>query len=359
MKILVDIGHPAHVHFYKNFIRRMEERGHKFLITARDKDVTLYLLNVYTINYKVVGRAGKGRLNLIREWLGRDWSIYAMARKFRPDILTGISNPCAAHVARLTGAKSIIFNDTEHAKLGSRVTHPFAHVICTPSCFTKDLGKKQVRYDGYHELAYLHDNYFKPDPSVLGEIGLNEGERFFIVRFVSWRASHDIGQHGFDIQGKGKLIEELGKYGRVLVTSESPLPDEFERYRITVPAERLHDLIYYATLYVGEGATAASECALLGTPAIYVNTLRLGYLDEQEERYGLVYNFSDPERAQVQALEKAIELLKRNDLREEWQVKRKRLLKDKIDVTEFMVKFIEDFPESLYKYKKHNRSHNS
>ena len=41
------------------------------------------------------------------------------------------------------------------------------------------------------------------------------------------------------------------------------------------------------TLYVGEGATTASECAVLGTHAIYVNTLNWGDTDEEEEKYQL------------------------------------------------------------------------
>ncbi len=352
MRILVDIGHPAHVHFFKNFIWEMEKRGHQLKVTARDKDVALRLLKAYDIEYTAVGRAGKGKFNLVREWVERDRKIYAIARRFRSDILTGIHNPCVAHVARFTGAKSIIFTDTEHAKLANMLTFPFADVICTPSCFKKDLGKKQVRYNGYHEFAYLHPNYFTPDPSVLDELGLSENDRFIIVRFVSWGASHDIGQRGFDLQGKRRLVEELGKYGRVIITSESPLPEEFEKCRITLPPEKLHDLLYYATLYIGEGATIASECAVLGTPAIYVNTLRLGYLDEQEERYGLVYNFSNPETAQTEALEKAHELLRRKDLREEWQAKRERLLQDKIDVTEFMVKLVEGYSQSAGESKK-------
>lgn len=158
---------------------------------------------------------------------------------------------------------------------------------------------------------------------------------------ISWNASHDTGQHGFDLESKRKLITELNKYGRVMITSESPLPDEFDEYRITVPPERIHDLLYYATLYIGEGATMASECVVLGTPAIYVNTLGLGYLDEQEQSYGLVFNFTDPATAQEKALEKAEELLQNNDLKKEWRGKRQRMLGDKTDVTEFMVNFVE------------------
>ena len=37
----------------------------------------------------------------------------------------------------------------------------------------------------------------------------------------------------------------------------------------------MHNALKYASLFVGEGATMASECAILGTPAIYVNSLKV------------------------------------------------------------------------------------
>ena len=50
----------------------------------------------------------------------------------------------------------------------------------------------------------------------------------------------------------------------------------------------------------------ASECAVLGTPAIYVNSLTAGSLEEQEKRYGLIFGF----RNSNGVIEKGIELLK-------------------------------------------------
>ena len=343
MRILIYIGHPGHVHFFKNFIWEMKRGGHDLVVTARDKDVALRLLEAYGIQHTVIGRAGKGRLDLIWEWVGRDRGIYAIARRFRPDILTGIHNPCVAHIARLTGAKSIIFTDTEHAKIANLTTFPFSDVICTPSCFKKDLGKKQVRYNGYHELAYLHPNYFKPDPSVLDELGIKETDKYVIVRFVSWDASHDIGQSGFDLATKRKLVAEIGKYACILITSESPLPEEFEQYRISLPPEKLHDLLYYATLCIGEGATIATEAAILGTPSIYVSSLlgTMGNFIELEQEYGLTFNFIDPDKS----IEKATELIQKLNIKAEWAKKRKRLLEDKIDVTKFMSEFIESYQE--------------
>ena len=41
MKILIDIGHPAHVHLFKNLIGNLRKDGHEVIITARDKEIAL------------------------------------------------------------------------------------------------------------------------------------------------------------------------------------------------------------------------------------------------------------------------------------------------------------------------------
>jgi len=347
MRILIDMGHPGHVHFFKNFIWDMETKGHTVLITARNKEITLDLLSKYHFDFIPVGRQKSGKFNLIKEWVLRDLQILKIAREFHPDFLMGIGNPSVAHVAKLLRKRSLVFTDTEHAKFANGVTFPFADVICTPSCFNYDAGPKQVRYNGYHELAYLHPNRFTPNPTVLTEIGLTEDDPFIIVRFVSWEASHDIGQHG--IRDKVGLVKALEQYGRVLITSEGTLPEELQSYQIRVSPEKLHDLLYYATLYVGEGGTTASEAAVLGTPSLYVSSLAgtMGNFIELEGTYGLLYSFTDGDAA----LSKAIEILEDPESKEKWRTKRDRLLADKIDVTAFMVWFVENYPRSITEMK--------
>ena len=39
MNIIVDLWHPAEVHFFKNFIQRMKDSGNQVLVTSRKKDV--------------------------------------------------------------------------------------------------------------------------------------------------------------------------------------------------------------------------------------------------------------------------------------------------------------------------------
>ncbi len=340
MRIMIDILHPAHVHFFRNFIKEMQKKGHKILVTARKKDVALDLLKLYKIKHEVLSEIKPGKLNMIKELISRDIKFIKLAKKFKPDLTMGLMGATIATTNPFLKSKAIVCWDTEHSKFSNFVVYMMCDTVINPSCYEGNLNKnpkKYIRYKGYHELAYLHPNRFKPNPAVLKKTGLQKSDKFFIVRFVSWQASHDASDKGFT--DKKGFIRELEKYGKVAITSEAKLPKELEKYRIKVPANKLHDLLAFATLYVGESATIASEAACLGVPSIFLSSSKRGYTNEQEKKYGLVFNFSE----QKQAVDKALELLKRDDLKEEWLAKKEVMLKDKIDVTSWLIKFVEDY----------------
>ena len=341
MRILVDVGHPGHVHFYKHVIWRLQDRGHEVLISARDKDVTLALLDCFGFPYRILSAIGNGRWGLVREFLQREWALLRLIREFDPDIVTEIGGLFIAPICRLLGRPSIVFTDSEPVPLDKYFTYPFASVICTPDCFMRDLGKRHIRYAGYHELAYLHPDYFRPDPTILNELGVSEGEPFIVLRFVAWKASHDMRQHGFSIEVKREIVQTLSRYGRVLITSETPLSEEFELYRISVPPHRIHHVLYYARLFMGDGATMATEAGILGTPAVRSSSLALsmGNFVELMERYKLVYSYYDP----AEALRQAIEFLEQEDAKTEWGRRREKLLAEKIDVTMFVCDMLEGY----------------
>lgn len=343
MKFLFDINHPHQVHFFKNTIWRLQEKGNEVLVTAGKKDISLYLLDNYGFKYIKVGKSAAGVIPKAFEFIKREYMLLNIVKSFDPDLLISLTSPTLAHVSKLTGKKHIAFADTENAKLAFKLALPFTEIVCTPSCFKTNFGKKHVFYEGYQELAYLHPNYFKPDSTVLDNLNINSDEKFFILRFVAWTAHHDFGHKGISQEMKLLIVKELEKYGRVLITSEVSLPEEFEPYKIKVPPEKMHDLLNYATLLLGESATMASECAVLGTPAIFLDFVGRGYTDEEELKYDLVYNFKNDEAGQKKALEKAIELVSDNNLKKECAIKRAKLLADKIDVTEFMLDIIDKY----------------
>jgi predicted glycosyltransferase len=246
----------------------------------------------------------------------------------------------AGYAALLYGKKHIALEDTGNMEQ-LFFSKPVSDVILSPQSIQVDLGKKHIRYNGFHELAYLHPGRFNPDISVLNELNVKEGEKFVIMRFVSWNATHDFRQTGLSLEQKSELIREISKFATVFISSESALPYEFEKYTLKLPPNRLHHALFYAAMYIGEGATTASECAVLGTPALYINTISIGYL-EQHQIYGLLYCFHNPKGL----LEKALSLLNTPGIKDEFQQRRKKMLEETIDVTAFLVWFVENYPES-------------
>ncbi|MFQ5456027.1 MAG: DUF354 domain-containing protein [Nitrospirota bacterium] len=349
MNILIDISHPAHVHFFRNAIEEWGNRGNNIFITARDKDITLDLLKNYGFRFSCLTKAKRGVKGLFLELLEHQRKLHPIIKSFHPDIMLQISGAFIVHIGKILRIPTILFTDTENAKVSNLISFPFASMICVPSCYSENIKRKHVRYNGYHELAYLHPNRFSPDPLILSKVGLSQQDIFFVIRFVDWESGHDIGLSGFSENGKRRLISELIKYGSPLITSEGFLPPEYEKYRITVPPEEIHHLLYYSTLCIGESATMASESAMLGTPAIFFSPVGRGYTDDEEKRYDLCYTFHPTQ--EEEAIGKIVSLIKKGNLKTEWKNKRERMLKDKIDVTEWLVEFVEDF---VKRYKEKN-----
>ncbi len=341
MRILIDILHPAHVHFFKNFIWQMQKKGHTIFITSRDKDLTLKLLDKYNLPHVQISTQKKGRLGLLFELIDRNKKFIQIAKRFKPHFTTGIMGATIGTTNRKVPSKAVVFYDTEIAGT-NRFVYPRADYVCTPACYKGRVKSNHIKYDGYHELAYLYPGRFKPDESVLDLEGLEKGEPFFIVRFVSWQSVHDVGDYG--VKDQVAFIKELEKFGRPIITTEGKIPKELDRYQSKVPVHKIHDLMAFANLYIGESATMASEAAVLGVPSIFISQQFRGYIDEQQKDYELSFHFNDPK----QAMEKALEIVNTPNYKKLWKQKQKKMLSDKIDVTKWMVWFFEDEYDKIY-----------
>lgn len=355
MRVIFELCHPAHVHLFKHAMWKLQECGWELKIVVRPREITRHLLDAYGFRYETLYHFD-GILQKACGMFMNDFKYLKIARDFKPDIFVSIASPYSAHVSALLRKPFIGFTDTDPKRTDILylatylMTLPFTNVLCTPINFKSPIKlnqKKHLRYKGYHELAYLHTNYFEADPDVLGQVNLSPNDRFIIIRIASWNAIHDVGHHGFKNPKEIiEFVETLQSHCKVLLTSELNIP-ELKKYTIELPPEKIHHLLAFATMYIGEGATMASEAGVLGVPWIFIYSKRLCYLDDQEENYGLGYTVSDSK----QALEIALNLLKKPNLKNEWAEKRRAMLRDKIDVAEFMTELIKGYPESLDRYR--------
>jgi predicted glycosyltransferase len=355
LKILVDIGHPSHIHLFKNSLRNFVSHGHEVKIVARDKDVTKDLLIAYSFEYEIIGKSHTSFIKKVINLPKVEFELYSVAKKFKPDILLGASgNFYVAHVGRILKVPSIIFEDSEPDSAFRWLCAPFATYICTPELFELDFGYKQLRYNGYKELAYLHPDNFTPDSSILELENLDPDENFILFRFVGWNAAHDISQNGLNLEQKIQFVKSMANYCKVYISSEAELPAELNEMRLTIPSHNLHDILSYATMLVTDGQTMATEASILGIPTIRVNSFvgSMSNFKELEQKYDLMYSFRDFDSA----LKKAIDLYGIPNLKEIWSIKRRKLLQDKIDVTSLIIYLIEEYPYSFVNYSMNSKT---
>lgn len=337
MRILIDVLHPAHVHFFRHFHDEMARRGHELCITARDKDRSVDLLTEFGLPFRLISTQHRGG-GLAVEMVQRTRRLLKVMRSFRPDVLTGIMGPSIAVAGRLKRVPAVVFYDTEVATQTNRFVYPLAYSVCTPDCYQGHVPGRHLTYPSYHELAYLHPNRFRADPRRLAEFGVRPDEPFSVLRFVSWEAAHDRRERGLTGAQKRHLVEVLQREGRVLISSEAPLPPDLAPLEVSGPVEQIHHLLAHAQIIVGESATMSSEAAVLGVPAVFIATSGRGYIDDEEKRYGLARHFTDGQFEQAVA---AIEKLCADSPRDMGQRARQQLLDEKIDVTAWMIDYFE------------------
>ena len=342
MKIFIDIGHPAHVHYFKNFAVSFINKGHDLFFTVRDKEASLALMKDLKFKYAERGRGGGNIITKLLKLPITDFAIYRHARKFKPDLFMSFASPYAAHVSRIMRKPHISFDDTEHAVWAHRLYRPFTDVVLSPSYYLTEKEENQIFFESYMELCYLHPEYYAANNTVLNGLNISPEEQFAVIRFVSWNANHDIGQKGFSVEDKIKLVEKISARCKVFISSEGELPEELEQYRLKINPSHFHDVLSHASLYVGEGSTTATEAAILGTPAIYVNSLKVGNCAELEEKYGLVFQLREID----EIIDQSIEILSDPESPAMFEQRKEKLLQDKINPTKFMIWFVKNWPES-------------
>lgn len=350
-RVLIEIGHPNDVHQFKYLYSGLIKRGCDVLFLVKSKDIVIELMEAYGLPYRVFAKTPSGFISKVLTLPLFDFRYFLFARKFKPDIILSRNSPHSAHYAFLKGIPHFGFADTENSGFADRLAIPFIKFFFTSTSFRKSFSRHHFRYPGYIETWYLHPNRFKPNPEVLKMLGVNEGETFFILRFVSWQAHHDMGLTGLSDDFKGKLVRALLEHGKVFISSEKPLPSELEQYRFSLPPQFMHDALFYASLFYGESATMASECAMMGTPAFFIDPVGRGYTAHQEELYGLVRNFGIDDESVESSLRLLKETLKLSLQKGFKNSRIDKLKEDIIDPVSFFCWLIIDYPSSIESLK--------
>ena len=273
MNYLFELSHPKHYYQFKGLINNLsKDSDNTILIIARDKDVLLKLLEVENIPFFIFGKHGKSIISKFLVLPKILLNYYKILKKNKIDIVISKASPYAAILSKFVQIKTLITPDSEVVSLTNKFVAPNSTLVITPENFTLDYGLRHKRIKGFFEDCYLHPNIFKPNERLIQEIGFSTSTPYFILRFISWNANHDINNYGFTTNEKVSLVAKLQAHGTVYISSEGELPKEIEKYRIKISPSVIHQVLHYASIYIGDSQTMATESSLLGTPSIRYNS---------------------------------------------------------------------------------------
>jgi len=357
MKILIALNHPAHYYLFKYISRGLREKGNKVEFVIREKDILEQLLVSEGVTFTKLSKKRKRKKNslsiisrLTIELFEQDMNLLKFVNKFHPDIMLG-TDIAITHIGRFKRIPSIVFNEDDYEinKLFCKTSYPFStHIFAPYNCSVGKHTKKKIPYNGYQKMAYLNKKYFNPDKKILNEFGITE-QRYFIIRIVSLTSGHDLveGKHrGINFDLLRKVINKLTPYGKIYLNSEDSLPAEFQKYQLKIVPNKMHHIMAFASLFIGDSQTMCAEAGILGTPFIRFNDFvgKIEYLNDLENKYNLGFGIktSEPEK-----LLNIIEfIISKENLKEEWREKVKRLFEEKIDLTSLVIWFVNNYPNS-------------
>ncbi len=351
MKYLFYLAHPAHFHLFRNTIDELKKHGHKIIITIKSKDVLGKLLE--ESNHEFINVAPKtrkdSRTGILSGVIQRSINHLKIALREKPDMYISTSAEFAP-ICRLLGIKSVgVFEDDLilFPKYSTFLVPFLNHQICPVSCNAAKWNnhRKTIKYNSNQELAYLRPAHFTPDINKVKEV-FDLNQKNFFIRFAKLTAWHDEKKTGITDELAIKIVGLLEKFGKVHISSERELAPQFEKYRVKIKTSDILDILFYADLYIGDSQTMTAEAAVLGTPALRFNDFvgKLGYLEELEHKYDLTYGI--PTDQPEKLYKKIDELMQHNNVKEEWKLKREKMLLQTIDTTKFLVWFFENYPQS-------------
>jgi predicted glycosyltransferase len=345
MKVLFYLGHPAQFHFSKHIIRKLKEHGHEVKILIKSKDILENLVVNEGFLYENIQpevRRGRTRADIFFESIRRTIKVIRIARTWDADLLIGTDSSIAqAGYFLQKRAITVVEDDYAVIKSLARLTYPFTTTIVAPAnCDVGKWGKKKVAYNGYMKLAYLHSDYFVPDETIVREY-IDE-ENYWLIRWVDLSAHHDKGKNGLNPELIKRIIEKAREFGSsVYISSEHELDESLKKYHLNVAPEHIHHFISCASLVVSDSQSMSVEAAILGAPSIRFSDFvgKISVLEELEYTYQLTYgcNTNEPEKL----MKHIEEIMTMTDRIKVFEERRQVMLNEKIDVTEFFVRYIE------------------
>jgi hypothetical protein len=333
--IAFDIPHLADFNLLKNAI----------IVLA---DQMKYDIVVYTLNrgklYDIVKKELPSNVSVVKlgEWKSGHFSkifitnfyrILQFAFKFiksRPSIGVSPGTIPFSIALSLFRVKNIQFSDDIERWFVVFLEGLFATEKYYPNISTKFTNRKIRKISMLKQWAYLSPKYFTPEKSTLDIYGLVPKEYFF-VREIITKSTNYRNQKELLIS---KIADKFPKGHKVVISLEdkkalNSYPNDW--IILKEPVDNFHSLIYYSKALISSGDSMAREGGVLGVPSIYCG-IREMEANKILERQGMLLHIQNNDIPEL------LDKISRDEITfEDQNLYRKRLTKEFIEITDFIV----------------------
>jgi uncharacterized protein len=298
VKIWIDLDNTPHVPFFAPIIEELERRGHRIVLTARDAFQVCELADEMGISYTRIGRHWGGNpVMKIYGLLWRSAQLLPLCLREKPDVALSHGSRAQVLVSNALQIPTIVADDYECSR---HIPVAMPKWMILPDAISDDDLDRKVNLDhvrhyrGLKEDVYVPD--FKPDSSILDELGLTAADMIVTVRPPADEAHYRNPQSDVLFTELMSRICKTPGIRAVLLPrnhrQEQALrethPSWFSDSKAVVPPRAVNglNLLWFSDFVVSGGGTMNREAAALGIPVYSIFRGQIGAVDRNLEREG-------------------------------------------------------------------------
>jgi len=295
-KIWIDLDNSPHVPFFLPIIEELQGRDYQIVLTGRDCFQVKELVELFQLNCKMIGHhSGKHRIRKLAGLITRAVHMAPFVWSQRPGLALSHGSRSQLMVASLLGIPTLTIGDYEHAT-GWAFVRPtwFMHPAVIPSSLYDLDPERVLDYPGIKEDVYVPR--FKPNPTILKELGIREADLVVTLRPAADEAHyHNPESERLFVAVVKRLAARantkmilLPRNGRQEAAIRRSWSDLFANGKLVVPPRVVDglNLIWYSDLVVSGGGTMNREAAALGVPVYSIFRGKIGAVDSYLSRNG-------------------------------------------------------------------------
>jgi predicted glycosyltransferase len=296
LKVWIDIVNAPHVRFFKSIIEYLKNEGEEVFITARKFGDVHSLLDLFDIEYTLVGKHGATLEDKLLRSTSRVFELSKLIAREKPDVAVSKHSIELPRISFGLGIPSVYVLDNEHALAANKLTLPLCDQIILPQAIdvwrVLECGadpNSLVRFDGTCELNHLQDFHYNPE--IFHQLDLDlEKDKTILMRPEPALASYL--QADCRKSVLSPIVEALEGHANILVIprfrEQEEIFEEDGNVIIIHPPVDTFSLMKACDLVIGAGGTMNREAALLGTPVISCYPGKLLAVDSYYIKKGLM-----------------------------------------------------------------------